>query len=386
MMKGGRWWLYLLMAGLLVVAAALLLARDEPGLRAQVVVEAAGEDIAGYARAEGPRPFDFPTDFGPHPDYQTEWWYYTGNLDTSEGRHFGYQFTVFRRAIAPPDQRYSRVSSWATDQIYMAHVALVDVDGEEFHAFERFSRGAAGLAGAQAQPYRVWLEDWQVEEVAPGVTSMEFAAGDVALNLTLTDRKGPVLQGDGGYSQKGSDPGNASYYYSLTRLVTEGTVSVGGRSYDVSGLSWKDHEYSTRAMDSDQVGWDWFALQLDDGTELMVAQLRRADGSTDRADGTHISADGSAQRLSQAEFTIEVRDTWRSPHSGGVYPASWRVSVPDLSLVLEVEPYLADQEINLSTVYWEGAVRVRGFREGVPVSGSGYVELTGYAQAMQGRF
>ncbi len=374
---------------LVIVAAAAFAAlqRREPEVQASVLAGAPAADAAGFARATGPQPLTFPTDYGPHPDYQTEWWYYTGNLDDADGRHFGYQFTIFRRASLPPDQRTDRASDWTADQIYMGHFALTDVAGQDYQAFEHFARGGAGLAGAQADPYHVWLEDWQVEEVSPGVTRLQATAGDVAIDLTLTDLKGPVLHGDKGYSQKGPDPGNASYYYSLTRLASEGSVTVGDRTFPVQGLSWQDHEFSTSALAADQVGWDWFALQLDDDSELKVFDIRKADGSVDPfSAGSFIAPDGTLTPLTRDDFTIAVHDTWRSPRSGAEYPARWTVFVPSQGIQLEIEPYLADQELNVSYSYWEGAVKISGERNGTPVRGDGYVEMTGYAGSMQGQF
>ena len=375
----------LLTISLLIVLAAVLLRHGEPEVQAQLT--AIGDEATGFARAEGPRLLQFPADHGPHPDYQTEWWYYTGNLENSDGRHFGYQLTFFRRALVPPAQRQDRSSNWATDQVYMAHFALTDVAGRRHQAFERFARGAAGLAGAQAGPYRAWLEDWSVEEVEPNVVHLHAVQEDLALDLLLMDGKGPVLQGDGGYSQKGPEPSNASYYYSQTRLETWGTVQVGDTLYQVDGLSWMDHEFSTSALGPDQVGWDWFALQLDDGSELMVFQIRKADGGVDPfSSGTLVAPDGSTRHLSHKDFEIGVGATWRSPRSGATYPARWTVEVPAADVTLEIEPYLADQELNVSYTYWEGAVRISGEKAGSAIRGSGYVEMTGYASSMQGQF
>ena len=375
----------LLIISLLFGLSAILFRRDEPEVRAQLVAMA--DEAAGFARAEGPRPLEFPADHGPHPDYQTEWWYYTGNLETSDGRHFGYQLSFFRRALVAPAQRQDRPSNWAADQVYMGHFALTDVAGRRYQAFERFTRGAVGLAGAQAVPYHVWLEDWSVEEVEPNVVRLRAVQDDLAIDLLLTDRKGPILQGAGGYSQKGPEPGNASYYYSQTRLDSSGTVRVADTTYQVSGLSWMDHEFSTSALAPDQVGWDWFALQLDDGSELMVFQIRKADGSVDPfSSGTLVAPDGSTRHLSWDDFQIRVGDTWRSPRSGATYPVRWTVEVPAADLTLDLESYLADQELNLSYAYWEGAVRISGEQAGSAISGSGYVEMTGYASSMQGQF
>ena len=222
----------------------------------------------------------FPADLGPHDDFRTEWWYYTGNLIDAAGRHFGYQLTFFRRALLPPGQRMHRESDWATEQVYMAHLALTDVEGRQHQAYERLARGAAGLAGVQAAPYHVWLDNWSVAS-QDGTTHLQAAQGDIALDFELQDLKQPVLQGDQGYSRKGPEPGNASYYYSLTRIATTGTIAVGGQKNEVPGLSWMDHEFSTTVLSPGQVGWDWFSLQLEDGRELMLFHTRRSDGSSD---------------------------------------------------------------------------------------------------------
>jgi predicted secreted hydrolase len=387
-------------AVLLLAALALFNRRNDEGLKAQLVARpdaAAAAPVEGYARAEGPQPLVFPQDHGPHPDFQTEWWYYTGNLETESGRHFGYQLTFFRRALLAPDQRVDRASDWAADQIYLAHFTLSDVTAGRFQAFERFARGAAGIAGAQSPPYQVWLQDWSVEQVdadviragidPDGVYRLRAAEQGISLDLLLTDTKGPVLQGERGYSRKGPEPGNASFYISQTRLASLGTVQAGGESFAVSGNSWMDHEFSTSALSEGQVGWDWFALQLDDGSELMVFHIRRADGSADPfSSGTLILPDGNTQHLSREDFQIDPQGTWRSPHTGAEYPAGWRVAVPAAGLSLEIEPYLADQELNVSYSYWEGAVRISGQSGGLPVGGSGYVELTGYAGSLEGEF
>jgi predicted secreted hydrolase len=370
------------------LAAALWAARrgGEEQVMAQLIANG-GDEAAGFARADGPRPLSFPTDHGPHPDYQTEWWYYTGNLSTAEGRRFGYQLTFFRRALVPESAQAERPSDWAAAQVYLAHFALSDIGGSGHQVHERFSRGAAGLAGAQAAPFQVWLEDWSVEEMEGGDYHLTAEAEGVRLDLELTDRKGPVLQGDRGYSQKGPEPGNASYYYSLTRLESSGTIRVGGTEYAVEGLSWMDHEFSTSALSAEQVGWDWFSIQLDDGSELMLFELRRADGGIDPySSGTFVAPDGETTHLAGADFTLAVEGNWHSPHSGADYPEGWQIDIPTLDLTLSVEPYLADQELNVSYSYWEGAVGVSGERDGQPVAGAGYVELTGYAESMQGQF
>jgi len=241
-----------------------------------------GGDLSGFARALEPREFAFPADHGPHPDFRNEWWYLTGNLETATGRRFGYQVTFFRIALAPEDPAAQpRRSGWATRQVWMAHVALSDAANRRHREHERFARGAAGLAGAQASPFRVWLEDWQLQargEGKDGVWELQIETANFGLELALDPEKPIVLQGDAGLSRKSAEPGNASFYYSIPRLTTAGNIRVGNEELAVTGLSWLDREWSTSALTAQQSGWDWFALQLDDGRDLMYYQMRRTDG------------------------------------------------------------------------------------------------------------
>jgi predicted secreted hydrolase len=334
----------------------------------------------GYVRAVEPRAFHFPEDHGPHPDFRTEWWYWTGNLSTADGRDFGYQFTLFRSALAPEDTE--RTSAWGTRQLYMGHLALSDLGGGRFHAFERFSRAALGLAGAQAEPFKVWLEDWSAQATDTGAMRLTAQGEGVSLSLVLEPGKPPVLQGDRGLSQKGPKPGDASYYYSFTRMPSRGQVTVDGRTYEVTGQSWMDREWGTDPLGGRPLGWDWFALQLSDGSELMYGQLRHPDGTADPfSAGTFVPAHGEPVRLSREDVRLEVEGTWKSPHSGATYPARWRLVVPSQALTLELTPALAHQELLVSVRYWEGAVRLSGSHAGAPVEGRGYVELTGYGDA-----
>ena len=378
-------------------------------------------DDSLFARVIGPRPFLFPEDHGPHPDYRTEWWYVTGSLEGEEGQLLGYQFTLFRSAIAP-QARDSR-SAWGTNQIYLGHVAVTDVaTGEHIHS-ERFARGAGGLAGARAEPFRVWLEGWELASDAYpswGSGAPPRAEGDVAssgggtggmgpsgglnpahpdaifplrlraadmdleLDLRLAPGKGMVLQGDRGYSRKGAQPGNASFYYSYPRMPTTGTLRAGERTYRVTGSSWMDREWSTSALEAGQTGWDWFALQLDSGSELMIYQLRGADGLADPlSKGILVRPDGATRLLASGDWTLEVLDEWMSPVDGSRYPAGWRVRIPAEGLDFEVVPLLEDQEMNVIIRYWEGAVSISGREGNRPLSGRGYVELTGYAGRSQ---
>ncbi|MDT8325364.1 MAG: lipocalin-like domain-containing protein, partial [Bacteroidota bacterium] len=270
-------------------------------------------DTVGYARAYAPRDFVFPADDGPHPEFKTEWWYWTGNLSTADGRRFGYQFTIFRNALAPDLPAGNADSAdWRSRQLYFAHFALSDIDGERFHAFERFSRGAAGLAGAQALPFRVWVEDWQASGTPDSVRIIAEESG-IGIDLTLIAAKERVLQGDRGLSRKSAAAGNASYYYSRTRLDTRGTLRCEDGRFDVKGLSWLDREWSTSVLSRQQSGWDWFSLQFDDGSEVMLYQLRLGGGEADTtSSGIIVRADGSTRRLAYGDFEIRAREEWTS--------------------------------------------------------------------------
>jgi len=341
-----------------------------------------------FARAEAPIPFEFPKDHGAHNDFQTEWWYYTGNLATESGRRFGYQLTFFRRAVVPPEMRIDRPSDWSVEQVYLAHFSLTDVQTGQFYANEKIGRGAAGLAGAVGEPaYQVWLDEWQVVQVGENEYLLQAKTDQVAVELQLINRKGEILQGEEGYSRKGEEAGNASYYISQTRLETRGKITVSDIDYTVSGLSWMDHEFSTSALGEDQVGWDWFSLQLNNDTEIMLFTLRKEDGSIDRfSSATLILADGRAQRFNANQFIVEVKEQWLSPKTGAVYPSRWQIFIPEVDILLDVRPLIPDQELVVSYIYWEGAVFAQGNMGDQAVSGYGYVELTGYGQSMRGRF
>lgn len=334
----------------------------------------------GFVAADGSRMLSFPQDFGAHEDFRTEWWYYTGNLQTSEGRHFGFELTIFRVGLVPPTVELPSDSQWYNHSLYFAHFAVSDIANEKFYAFERYSRPGPGLAGAQADPYRVWIEDWNITERASGVYRLQASQAEVSLDLTLTDEMGVILHGENGYSRKGEDVTNASYYYSQPRLRADGFVQVGDVQYVVNGLAWKDHEFSTSVLDKNQIGWDWFSLQFEDGSALMLFQLRERDGGTSASSsGTFIDANGNPQPVQKTDFEITVLDEWRSPHTQGVYPSAWKIQLNKPNCLLEVHPWMADQELNFPTVtYWEGAVHFEGTCNGATVRGNGYIELTGY--------
>lgn len=376
----------LLAAGALIALFAFLGSPSTGGPPSPTLVLAAPQSTPDFARALEPRAFTFPVDHGPHLQFQTEWWYYTGNVDSQDGNHYGYQLTFFRRGLVPGEG--NRPSDLATTQIYFAHFAITDVTAGEHRYSERFSRGAPTLAGAAGEPFSVWLESWRVDSLDPEGNTVRLQADqdEMQLDLTLRASKPITLHGDHGLSLKGEEPGNASYYLSYTRMETRGTIALAGQQVSITGSSWFDHEWSTSALPPRAVGWDWFSLQLDDGREVMFFQIRNGDGTIDpSAAGTIVEADGSAHALAATDTRLEAKGTWRSPETGGVYPIRWHLSLPSAGLDLTLEPWLEDQEMRVSFPYWEGAVKVLDSGTG-RVIGQGYVELTGYAESLQGTF
>jgi predicted secreted hydrolase len=378
---------FLLLGGAIV---ATLIAHGGAGREAPVrtslsVAAAMGAgDESGFARAEAPRDLVFPADHGPHPDFRTEWWYFTGNVGTRDGRHFGFQLTFFRVGLAPGDGLgESRRSAWAAGQVYLAHFALTDTAGRTFRAWSRSERAALGLAGARPEPLRVWVDHWSVEAEGAAGLSMRLRASEpeAAIDLVLYALKPLTLQGERGWSRKGPEPGNASFYYSFTRMAAKGSIRVGAATFPVSGLAWMDREWSTSALGPELAGWDWFALHLDDGRDVMVYQLRRRDGTPDPLSaGVVVGADGRSQSLAREDFRIEVLDEWRSPASRVRYPSRWRLTLHRDALTLDLTPRLPDQELLLTTRYWEGAVAVESAGGEPRIAGRGYVELVGYGE------
>ena len=364
------------LVALVVTTVALADAGEPPSQLADLL---GAEADAGFARALEPREFVFPADHGPHPAFRNEWWYVTGNLDDDDGRRFGFELTIFRFALAPSVAESP--SGWRTRHVYIAHLAVTHVEDERFFVAQRYSRGALGLAGAQAAPFQVWIDDWSVAgQPDSDVWRLSASDSDFGIDVELRALQPPILNGINGLSQKSADPGNASYYYSITRLGTQGIIRIGEREYKVSGLSWLDREWSTSALAAEQVGWDWFALQLSDGSDLMFYSLRKNDGTQDAASaGTFLSANGDNSHLDEDDVEITVLDTRESPE-GGIYPSKWRVAAPRFGLDLTVTPVISNQELFTTVRYWEGAVDVEGEHAGATITGRGYVELAGYVQ------
>ena len=378
-----------------IVAALVLISLSAPYTLADSPHAATG---AAYAQALAPAPLQFPRDQGPHPDFRQEWWYLTGNLDSARGERFGFELTIFRFALAPDGPKPDPVSSgpgaasaWRTRQIYLGHFAVTDVARRRFRFVTKLSRGALQLAGARADPFRVWIHDWQIaREVAPAPGVTHTTADDViwrvraggrgyALSLAARPLMAPVLNGQRGLSRKSGEPGNATYYYSIPRVSVQGTLVRDGRPLRVRGLAWLDREWGSGSLGPREKGWDWFGLQLGDGSCLMFYSLRDRDGAQDPySAGTWIDPQGRARPLSRADVRIEVSGYWTDAR-GVRYPARWRLLLPSLGLDIEVHPILADQELMTTPRYWEGAVDVSGTRSGRPLTGRGYVELVGYS-------
>jgi predicted secreted hydrolase len=343
-------------------------------------------DSHGFALADTPRRFEFPQDHGPHPSFRHEWWYLTGQLSGPAGATFGFELTFFRLALLPqaPSTAGPAGSAWRARQVYAAHFAITDVSRGRFFNTSRVARDALGLAGATAEPFAVQVDDWSLRQ-APGGDARHWqllaADGDYQLQLDLRADQAPVLNGDAGLSRKADAAGAASYYYSMPHLWAAGRLSRAGTALPVSGQVWLDREWGSGSLGAQLQGWDWFALDLDDGSTLMFYSLRDRDGRRDpHSAGTFVDATGKVTPLAAVDLAIDVRRYWNSPR-GGRYPAQWTLRIKSLALALQVTPLLADQELSTEPRYWEGAVQVTGTHRAAPITARGYVELVGYAQA-----
>ena len=343
--------------------------------------------------------YSFPRDHAAHPQNRIEWWYYTGNLETESGRRIGYQLTFFRLGVS---RQPGNASRWALRDLYMTHFAISAIERTSFHSFERINRAGIGWAGAEAAdrnasgeesprlPFtvRVWNEDWEAR-IEDGTHTLRANEGGFVLDLRLTPSKPEVIHGENGLSQKGAAAGNASHYYSLTRLESAGRIVVDGESFDVGGHSWMDHEFGTSFLEDQQVGWDWFSIQLEDGRDLMLFQIRRGDGSIDpRSSGTLIEPNGAATHLNYEEFSLTPGPTWRSVNSGASYPTAWEIVLKRYGMRLNVSAAFDDQELrtpeSTGVTYWEGSVAIEGESSNKRIRGRGYLEMTGYAGESMG--
>ncbi len=373
-----------MMSKLALGLIALLVFPQDPRPRTQ--------DPSPWRQASAGYEFVFPRDHASHPDFKIEWWYYTGNVKAADGRRFGYQLTFFRVGI---DHTPANPSQWAVRDLYMTHLAVSDAQGQRYRYAEKLSRGGPGLAGARADRYYTWNDDWSagIRDQGTGIGdqgsgkrpqhALVAKSAQAGIDLVLDEGKPPAINGINGINQKGAREGNASHYYSLTRMPTTGTLTIDGERFEVTGLTWMDHEFSTSFLEPEQRGWDWLSIQLSDNRELMLYRMRRADGSHDpRSSGTLIDANGRTTHLSNDDFTLTPgRSTFKSKN-GAVYSTEWTVSIPAHKIELTVTTPLNDQELSLvestGIAYWEGMIEVTGRSGGQVVRGSGYLEMTGY--------
>ena len=324
--------------------------------------------------------YEFPRDHFDHPQFQTEWWYYTGNVRSADGHRFGFELTFFRQGV---DRDAAKTKTWDVRDLYLAHLALSDLGGGEFYHAEKTSRAGPGIAGSSATQGRIWNGNWQIQWRGDE-QNLQAVDARFALHLDLRSEKPPVINGENGVSQKAEGTGRASHYISLTRLATTGRVVLGDKTFDVTGLAWMDHEFFTHQLESRQIGWDWFSIQLEDQTELMLFRIRRSDGSVDPfSAGTFVDAKGTSTHLRSADFTLQpLGDTWTSTSTRAVYPIRWTIAVPQFGIQLEVRTELPSQELSsgseLAPSYWEGAVNFTGKKQRSPLAGVGYLEMTGY--------
>jgi predicted secreted hydrolase len=348
------------------------------GGKINIIEALSSSDTEGYSIADRVIDFSFPEDHGPHDSFRNEWWYFTGNLYDADGNRFGYQLTFFRIALSPLS--VTRTSDWAADQIYMAHFTVSDISKEKFYSFERFNRDAVGLAGFSQDPFKMNVGDWYMLGTGEGDFPWQLYASKngITLSLDVTPLKDIVFEGDNGLSYKSVDKTSASYYYSITRLTTDGYIEIDGTRHEVSGNSWLDREWSTSTLNEEQGGWDWFSMQLNDNTEIVYFQLRYKDGSVyPYNEGLIVNDNGSTVKLGTGDIVLTVLDTWKST-TGVTYPLKWQAEVVPLGKTLIVEAAFYQQELNLSTRYWEGAVNIYDSQDADEIIGTGYLEMTGY--------
>ncbi|MGH8094046.1 MAG: lipocalin-like domain-containing protein [Chthoniobacterales bacterium] len=340
---------------------------------------------AGWQVAEPGWQYEFPRDHHPHPDFKTEWWYFTGNLMNESGRRFGYELTFFRQGIRPPDDRAGTTSRFIVNDLKFAHFTVTDPAGKKFFFHDKASRGSFGDAGFDQGERLAWIDQWTLRMKSDGTFDLAAKAADAEIRLHLVPRKQPVIHGVDGISRKAEGRGHASHYYSITRLTTSGSLRVRREAYRVTGESWFDHEWATNQLAHGQAGWNWVSAQFDDGSDLMLYQMRLTNGRIDPiSSGTLVRADGTSLPLTNADFQMTPERFWKSRATKANYPIGWRIVVPKEQLDFRIQPALADQELVFGPlVYWEGAFDLTGSRGGRPIGGHGYLELTGYASPLQ---
>lgn len=340
---------------------------------------------AGWEVAEPGWNYQFPRDHQLHENFKTEWWYFTGNLTSERGRRFGYELTFFRQGIRPPGERGGTTSRFVVDDLKFAHFTITDEQGEKFRFFAKTSRGSFNDAGFTRGEQIAWIDPWRLRMKSDGSFELVAEGDGTRLELDLVPEKPPVIHGANGVSEKATEAGHASHYYSITRLRSEGRLRLAGKNFSLGGASWFDHEWATNQLAPGQVGWNWVSAQFDDGSELMLYQMRLKNGAADPASsGTFVRADGRAVPLTSADFRMKPRAFWKSAATKANYPVAWRIEVPKAGLDFTIDPILRDQELVLPPlIYWEGAFDLLGTRGTKPVRGHGYLELTGYAGPLE---
>jgi len=350
------------------------------------VPAAHAEQASGhYKKALPGYKFSFPRDHASHEEFKTEWWYYTGHLKSDDGKKYGYELTFFRSGVEPSAK--STAKSKTPSNVYLAHFAVSDIHNKKFHFYEKLTRSGLSLGTASSSVLHIYNDGWRVDEAGDAMM-LSAEAEKAGIKLLLSSKKPPVIHGKDGVSQKADCVGCASHYYSLTRMDTKGLLFIDGKEKRVSGTSWMDHEFGSNQLTEEQVGWDWFSLQLSDGTELMLYVMRKKDGTFDRnSSGTIIGADGKAEHLNLSQFKIRSKSKWLSPLSKGTYPMNWDIEIPDKQIKLQVTQEFETQELvtkrSTDVTYWEGAATITGTKGGKPITGEGYVEMTGYNESFK---
>ena len=318
-----------------------------------------------YRQALPNQAYEFPRDHFEHPDYRTEWWYYTGNLQDQKGKRYGFELVFFRQGERDTSGSGNQ-SAWRINDLYLAHAAVTKIDANQFSYTERLNRAGPGLAGASFAEQRIWNGNWQTQWNGQRQL-LSVTAEDFRFNLTLEPAKPFVIHGVNGISQKAEGAGRASHYVTFPRLKVSGTLD----REPVQGDAWMDHEWFSEQLDKAQSGWDWFSAQFDDGTELMLFDLRRKDGKPDAySAGTYIDKAGKPHHLTAADFSLRPVAYWKR------YPIEWQIRIPSLKFETTCKAAIANQELaaaKSATTYWEGAVTYTGTHKG-----RGYLEMTGY--------
>jgi predicted secreted hydrolase len=308
--------------------------------------------------------YEFPRDHHAHPDFKTEWWYFTGNLNDESGRRLGYELTFFRQGIRPPSERNAAASRFIVDDLRFAHFTVTDAAGKMFLFHQKASRSSFGEAGFDAGDRLAWIDSWNLRMNADGLFELTANATDARVQLHLLPLKQPVVHGADGISQKAAGKGHASHYYSITRLQTTGTVRVKSDNFVVTGESWFDHEWASNQLAPGQAGWNWLSAQFEDKTELMLYQIRLTNGAIDPiSSGTFVRADGRSVGLTRTDLQMTPEAFWKSKTTNANYPIGWRVAVPKEQLEFTIHPALPNQELVLDPIiYWEGAFDLVGTR------------------------